>query len=299
MPEIVESDLKLFADDTKIFRPVKFVESCTVLQNDLQKLQEWARKWQLCFHPSKCTVIRLGKGHPNFSYTMVDSSIDIPLVYSQHEKDLGITVDEELNFCKHILAITSKANQMAGLMWRTFEFIDREVFLLLYKSLIRPHLEYGVSVWSPHTWKLAVELEKVQKRATKRVPGLRDLPYTERLKALGLPTLVYRRLRGDLINTYKFIHGKFNTVSPFELKSDSRTRGHCLRVARRTAHGNKRACFFANRMVVWWNNLPEKVVTSPSVNAFKERLDLHMKGRNLMFDYRALDHPQRPEMSVH
>ena len=156
-----------------------------------------------------------------------------------------------------------------------------------------------ISVWAPHTWKLAIELERVQKRATKRVPGLKDLSYAERLRELGLPTLVYRRLRGDLINTYKFIHGKYNTVSPFELMSETKTRGHSLRIVRKASKGNRRAYYFANRVVVWWNDLPESVVNAPSVNSFKGRLDKHMEQKQLMYDYKALDNPQKPEMTIY
>jgi len=298
MPEIVQSKLKLFADDTKLYRSVVQREECNKLQRDLQVLQDWAIKWQLSFHPMKCTVIRLGKGHPDYTYSMLDNETRTLLEFTQQEKDLGITVDKELSFSKHISNICNKANQIAGLIWRTFAYVDKEVFLLLYKSLIRPQLEYGAPAWSPYTWKLALDLERVQKRATKRVPGLRSLPYEERLKALNLPTLVYRRLRGDLINTYKFLHGIYDTSCPFELNTSTRTRGHCLRIKRQASKSNRRSHFFCIRVVSWWNNLPEPVVTSPSVNCFKERLDNHMKKHSVYYNFRALDDPQLPGMSV-
>ncbi len=69
------------------------------------------------------------------------------------------------------------------------------------------HTEYAAPVWSPYMWKSAEQIEKVQRQVTKRIPGLRDLPYEQRLQTLKLPTLVYWRLRGDLINMYKFVHG--------------------------------------------------------------------------------------------
>ncbi len=172
MPEVISCNLKLFADDTKIYCPVRNTNDCEQLQHDLTNLQKWAVKWQLCFHPDKCTVIRIGTGHPEFTYSMTDNTRLVPLATSPHEKDLGVIVDSELNFENHIAAIVSKAKQIAGLMWRSFEYVDNDVFSLLYKSMIRLHLKYAAPVWSPYMWKSAEQIEKVQRRATKRIPGL-------------------------------------------------------------------------------------------------------------------------------
>ena len=96
-----------------------------------------------------------------------------------------------MSFEEHITSITKKANQILGVMWRSFEYIDKEVILLLYKSVIHPHLEYAAPIWSPHTWKLVEMIEKVQRRATKWVLGICDLSFEDRLRYLKLPTLVY------------------------------------------------------------------------------------------------------------
>ena len=82
------------------------------------------------------------------------------------------------------------------------------MFLNLYTALVRPLLEYCVQVWSPHLRKHINRIESVQRRATRMVPELRELPYEERLKKLNLTTLEKRRVRGDLIETYKIITGK-------------------------------------------------------------------------------------------
>ena len=163
--------------------------------------------------------------------------------------------------------------------------MDKDVFSLLYKSMIWPHLEYAALVWSPYMWKLAEQIKKVQRRATKRIPGLHDLPYEQRLQMLKLPTLVYRRLHGDLINTYKYIHGKYDTKPCIPgLVTSTRTRGHSLRLEKNSARTNKRLFFFSNRVVVWWNSLPEEVVTAPSVDSFKSRLDKHFENHPVVYD---------------
>jgi len=73
---------------------------------------------------------------------------------------------------------------------------------LLYKALVRSHLEYANTVWSPYKQYLIEEVEKIQKTATNLVYECKYLPYTERFKYLKLPTLKYRRHRGDMIETY-------------------------------------------------------------------------------------------------
>ena len=92
---------------------------------------------------------------------------------------------------------------MLGMIRVSFACLNKKMFLNLYTSLIRPLLEYCVQVWSPHLRKNVKLIEGVQRRATKLVPELREYPYEERLKMLKLTTLEDRRMRGDMIETYK------------------------------------------------------------------------------------------------
>ena len=82
-----------------------------------------------------------------------------------------------------------KANQILGIIRRSFKLIDDASFIKLYKALVRSHLEYGVVVWHPFKIKHIEQLEAVQRRATRSLSRIKHLPYEEHLKKLGLPTL--------------------------------------------------------------------------------------------------------------
>ena len=298
MPTETLCPIKLFADDAKLYHKINSEEDCQKIQEDLNRLQSWAKKWQLRFHPQKCTVLSLGRNRYEYEYHMVTANEVVPLDKPDYEKDLGVLIDRGLTFEEHINHIVKKANRLTGLMWRSFSYVDKKVFVTLYKSMIRPHLEYAASIWSPHTWKQAEEIKKIQRRATKRVAVLRDLPYEERIKALKLPTLVYRRLRGDVVKVYKYMNNLYD-VKPIiiEDKDDTR-RGHLAKLEKLGCKKDIRLYFFSNRVVAWWNKIPQEVIDAPSIDSFKNRLDSHFKDHPMIYDYRALDNPVKPQMTV-
>ena len=100
-----------------------------------------------------------------------------------------------------------------------------------------------------------------------------------------MPSLEHRRKRGDAIEVYKFLHGKYKVQSPtLELKKDTITRGHSLKLAKARPRLNLRGNYFSNRVVNLWNSLPGEVVTAPSVDAFKARLDKHWEDLPSVYD---------------
>jgi ribonuclease P/MRP protein subunit RPP40 len=144
-------------------------------------------------------------------------------------------------------------------------------------SIGRPHLEYGNVVWHPQLRKDIDMIESVQHRATKMIPGLANISYEDRLKSLNLPSLEYRRLRGDAIKAFKYIKRIYSDYDPEFLPLHKTvgmiTRGHQFKLKKRECHGKQRANFFSLRIVNVWNSLPEEVVNSKSVNEFKGRFD--------------------------
>ena len=130
----------------------------------------------------------------------------IKTLTASEEKDLGVTFQQDLKFGSYIAEKVNKANSTLSLIVRTFDYIEKDPFILLYKSLVRPHVEYGNTIWYPFLRKDIESVEKIQRRATKLIPELKDMNYTERLNKLKLPSLAHRR-RGDMIQTFKIIKG--------------------------------------------------------------------------------------------
>ena len=125
------------------------------------------------------------------------------------EKDIGVIVDNQLKFENYMQEKIKKANNIMGLI-RTFINLDEDIFLKLFKALVRPHIEYANTAWNPTKMKDIIAIENVQRRATKYLPILKNMTYEESLKKFNLPTLQYRRMREDLIETYKILRGKYD-----------------------------------------------------------------------------------------
>ena len=144
---------------------------------------------------------------------MLDSSDNyVALDEVDEEKDLGVTFQSNLKFDKHISSIIAKAQRVLSLIYHSFDYMDRDMFLVLYKSVVRPILEYATCVWPPSLKKDMQKLEAVQRRATKLVKDISHLNYEDQFRQLGLPTLEYRRDRNDMIQAYNAIHMALMTL---------------------------------------------------------------------------------------
>ena len=240
------------------------------IQNDINHLLQWSEKWQLPFNLGKCKVMHSGTNNPNHDYNMGDSKLEAVI----SEKDVGVTFDPLLKFKEHIRTMISKANSRVGIIRRTFSKLSPKSFILLYKSLVRPILEYCSSIWYPLLKTDADEIEKVQRRATKIVPSISHLSYPERLLALNIPTLKYRRDRTDMLQVFRIIHGidRLNFDMFFE-KSQGPTRGHEWKLFKPRATNSIRKNSFSHRTINPWNSLPKSVVECNSLNSFKNALE--------------------------
>ena len=284
----INSDGLLFADDPKIFRVISCKEDSLKLQDDIVSLEEWSDLWLLKFHPDKCHLLTLGKLE-NIMYCHRYKVTGKEIEHIFEEKDLGVVMDSELTFTDHITQKVKKANSIVGIIRRSFASLQKDTFIKLFTAFVRPHLEYGQAIWSPHLRKYVKLIEDVQIRATKLIDGFGKMEYRERLEKLQLPTLAYRRLRGDMIETYKHFH-KYDTniLPPSFCPRNRPSRSHKYQLqpirpldGERGVHKNSFYC----RVVNLWNSLPCSVVDAPTMNTFKNRLDDHCKDLPLKYDY--------------
>ena len=196
------------------------------------------------------------------------------LIETREEKDLGVWITNDLKPEKQVIAASQRAMTVLRSVKRAFVRFDIETFSIIYTTYIRPHLEYCIQAWAPYYAKDILLLEKVQRRATKLVWGLKDLSYEERLERLKLFSLEERRLRGDLIQTFKLLTGKENV--DYEIlfnRSTNHLGGHSFKLSKSQCNKLCRRRFFSQRVIDIWNSLSEFIVSAPSTNTFKKRID--------------------------
>jgi hypothetical protein len=264
------SRIAKFANDTKLGTCVDSIEGVKQLQADLDKLSEWATKWQMAFNVDKCEVMHIGSRNPHAHYLLMGKILKTTKV----NKDLGCTISDDLKAAKHCSVSVGKAKKNLGFIKRTVKFKSKEIIIPLCNSLVRSHLEYGAQFWSPYLRKDNECIEKVYRRATKMIPSIRHKSYEQRREDLNMFSLEQRRLRGQLIEVYKMINKidivDFNNMFTF---SQNQTRGNGLKLELPRYNTDVCGNFFTYRIPGYWNKLSELVVNSPSIDSFKKKLD--------------------------
>jgi len=166
-----------FADDTKIFTRISDDNDWHSLQDDLSKLTTWSEKWQMLFNTNKCKVMYIGKSQKKYPYYMNNQQLE----EVTQEKDLGILISNDLKVSQQCQSTCTRAMRILGIINRTIVYRHMDIMLRLYKSLVRPHLEYCTAAWSPHYCKDKELIERVQRRFTRMIHDLKDLSYEQRL----------------------------------------------------------------------------------------------------------------------
>ena len=211
----------------------------------------------------KCNCIHIGYGNMDEEYKM---GIAV-LGRTTQEKDVGVTFSTDMKVSEQCGIAASNGNQILGLIRRTIMYKEKQLIIPLYKTIVRPHLECCIQAWKPYRKKDIDKLERIQRRATKLIPELRDLSYESPLLQC-LTTLETRRLRGDQMQVFKIVNG-YEDVDRnmfFKLKEGSRTRGNKAALVKEQCRLDMRKYSFSQRMINEWNKLPNNCDNTSNVN---------------------------------
>ena len=220
----------------------------------------------MLFNFGKCKCLHTGHGNLDVNSKMGDTVLGTTV----KEKDLGVTIS------------TSKGNQILGLIRRNITYKGKKLIIPLYKTIVRPHLEYCIQAWRPYRKKDIDTLERIQRRATK------------------MTTLETRRLRGDQIEIFKILNGYENIDRNmfFSLKKDSRTRGHEVQLVKDQCRLDIRKYSFSQRTIN--ERKSTDCITASSVNMFKNKVDTYLSRADCVDEHCwTLDKPMASWSACH
>ena len=264
-----------FADDTKVGNKITSRVEHQQLQACLDKLVDWSDKWCMSFNTDKCKILHVGRNNPAYSYSMNG----IPLVVTEQERDIGVIISNNLRPSAQCAEAVRRASGILTQVSRSFLYRDKKIFLQLYKQFIRCHLEFAIPAWAPWTVADMEMMEKVQKRAINMIAGLQGRTYEEKLRELGMSTLHERRVKYDMVQTYKIIMGidKVDYSIWFSLVGQTqhmltRNTSYAKNIISYRPRTEIRKNFFSNRVVRTWNALPTELKEARNLNVFKQKL---------------------------
>ena len=273
LPSRVSSVSRLFADDTLLHNKIKENTDRLKLQEDLANLESWESEWEMKFHPDKCNVLPISRSRktPEVKYTLHEQNLE----QVTETKYLGVTIQSNLEWNKHIDSVCAKANKMLGLLRRNIKIAPIATKELGYKALVRPVLEYCSCVWDPHTQSNITKLEKIQRRAARFVLNRHKKTDSvdAMLRELKWDTLQERRKQARLNMLYKINNGlaKVRSKKLVKLPERAGRRGHGEMFQRIECKTNYRSESFLPKTIRDWNSLPETTVQAPSLGAFSAR----------------------------
>ena len=142
LEEGVTGKILKFADDTKLFRKTKEISDNFFLQDDIDKLVKWSKKWQMLFNFGKCKCLHTGPGNTSMNYEMGGTILSKTV----KEKDLGVTMNANMKVSEQCRIAASKGNQVLGMIRRNITYKDKSLIVPLYKAIVRPHLKQGNTI---------------------------------------------------------------------------------------------------------------------------------------------------------
>ena len=285
---ITSSKCIMYADDTRLYNTVMNTNDCTDLQDSLELFSKWCNLWQLRLNVKKCAVLRIHQKsvapilfHYNINGAVLSSVTEFC--------DLGVLVDNHLTFVHHISNIISRAKRVSGIIYNVFKTRSITFLLKMYKTFVRPILEFNTCIWSPHLLHLINSIESVQRNFTCRIPAVCNLNYPDRLVALELESLEQRRLLIDCKWLYRLLYCSHEPshFSHFIHNPNVHLRGHNVKLITQFTYNTVvKNCFFY-RVIPLWNSLNFCPSRCSSLNDFICKLYMHdfvhhLRGRALV-----------------
>ena len=268
----ISSRIRLFADDSIVYREIHSDLDHTILQQDLQTLAEWSSNWLMDFNVKKCAILSITRKRSPFLFQY--SIFGQPLSRVDHHDYLGVSISHDLRWNDHCHQTIKKANRTLGLLRRTLRPCTKEVKKRAYETLVRPRLEYAAEVWNPHTTTGVNNLEQVQRAAARFIYAdyRRTTHVTPLINQIGWESLHVRRLLAQTSTFFKIHHNLVNISFPpcvqpafYIARHD-----HQLKYNFPAASTEAYKFSFYPRSIRLWNQLPATAVSAPSVAAFKE-----------------------------
>ena len=269
----ISAKVRLFADDTILYRHIRDSNDTHALQQDLERLQTWEATWQMEFNVSKCHVLSVTMKkkptQPNYhlhgqKLEQVDSA-----------KYLGVEITSKLHWGKHIHQTAAKANRTSGFICRNLKGCPTPVQSHCYKALVRPILDYASPVWDPYQQDLIDTLEATQRRTARRIYQNfdRQTSGSTLVQRLELPTLKERRAIDKVAMVYKIVNNEVDIqASNFYTPATRQLRGQQNKFQVPQSRLNVHLHSFVPSSTRLWNSIPQSAMAASSVSNFKEQL---------------------------
>ena len=276
--------VRCFADDSRLFKSINSPEDVSSLQNDLSNVIRWAKENNMCLNEEKFQLLQHHVSSRNFK-----TMLALPFVYyencyfanesvidpSSSISDLGIVMQEDLGFSSHISDIVKRARNKLSWALGVFKSRSEIVICTLYKSIVRPILEYCCIVWNSEKILDISSVEAIQRTATSKISSISHLNYWDRLKALNLMSLQRRRERFIIMYMHKILKNKVPNDLSVEFYTNIRLgiKACIPSLPRFRSHLSAYDSSFAVKGPKLWNLLPKYLNCIDNFESFKQNLD--------------------------
>ena len=283
--ENIHSQIRLFADDCLVYKEIANISDTEILQKDLNTLISWTKSWQMEFNISKCNMISF-KDQRKKNIIKVEYMMEGQKVQpAQDITYLGVKINSSLRWSNHVNDTANKAHRLIGMLWRNLHKAPVELKNTAFQTLVRPTVEYASPIWNPWTAKDINRIEGVQNAGARFVmnqPHRRDVrdSVSQLISMLGWRSLQERRQLASLTFLYKMQNGLVdipNHYLPKQVTHQYSTRSAGTNTEQRSfdhykANVDAFKYSLLPRTVPLWNSLSRHIITAPSLDSFKARL---------------------------